>query len=127
MMKFKQWVNDNLKINLDVRFKNPQYWFMMGLAVIVPIVSYLGINLQDITSWKMLGDLLLQAISNPYLLALVVINVYNATIDPTTKGIKDSQLILNNKDSESLLIENSKIKEDLKQLNEELKKEDDDK
>lgn len=127
MMKFKQWVNDNLKINLDVRFKNPQYWFMMGLAVIVPIVSYLGINLQDITSWKMLGDLLLQAISNPYLLALVVINVYNATIDPTTKGIKDSQLILNNKDSESLLIENSKIKEELKQLNEELKKEDDDK
>ena len=32
--------------------------------------------------------------SNPYCLGLMVVSVYNALIDPTTPGLKDSQKVL---------------------------------
>ena len=37
-----------------------------------------------------LGNVLLQAVSNPYVLMLVIVSVYNAIVDPTTTGITDS-------------------------------------
>nr|WP_249316662.1 phage holin [Bacillus sp. FJAT-50079] len=39
-------------------------------------------------------DLIAQAYSNPYLLALVVISVFNTVTDPTVKGIGDSRQAL---------------------------------
>ena len=83
-----------MKINWLVRFKNPVYVSQIILSVILPIASYIGINLSDITSWAILGDMLLKAISNPYILALVIVSVYNASTDPTTKGIGDSERAL---------------------------------
>ena len=38
--------------------------------------------------------MLADALSNPWLLATIVMSVYNAILDPTTTGIKDSKQAL---------------------------------
>lgn len=80
-----------LGINWKVRAKNPQFWFQIFLAIAVPIGTYFGVTGKDVTSWKVLIDLIGQAVSNPYVLAMVVVSVYNAINDPSTKGVKDGE------------------------------------
>lgn len=80
-----------MKINLRVRKNNPMFWFQLFLSVAVPIGAYFGITGQDITSWSILGRLLVDAISNPYVLFTVLVSVYNALLDPTVRGINDSE------------------------------------
>lgn len=79
-----------MKINLKVRFKNPMFYVQLVLSVLTPILAYSGLTATDITTWVKLGDILLQALSNPYVVSLVVVSVYNALVDPTTKGFGDS-------------------------------------
>lgn len=78
------------KINLKVRFKNPVFIAQLVLSIFTPVLAYAGLTVQDLTTWKALVDLLISAISNPYVLGLVVISVWNAINDPTTAGIGDS-------------------------------------
>ncbi|XWX34316.1 holin [Staphylococcus phage PG-2021_4] len=80
-----------LGINWKVRANNPQFWFQIFLAIAVPIGTYFGVTGKDITSWKVLIDLIGQAVSNPYVIAMVVVSVYNAVNDPSTKGVKDGE------------------------------------
>lgn len=87
------------KINWAVRFKNPLFVAQLVMSIVAPIVGYLGINVSDLTSWQTLGDVLLQGVSNPYVVALVIISVYNAVIDPTTKGHADSERVINKGDN----------------------------
>jgi len=77
-------------INWKIRFKNPVFIAQLLMAVIVPILGYMGITAADLTSWVLLGNVLLQAVSNPYVLGLVVVSVWQSVNDPTTAGIKDS-------------------------------------
>lgn len=84
-----------MKINWKVRFKNPLFIAQLGMSILVPILAYAGLTVQDLTTWKALGDLLLGAFSNPYVLGLVAISVYNAILDPTTRGLNDSLNVLN--------------------------------
>ena len=80
-----------MKINLKVRFKNPMFYAQIILSVLTPILTYMGLAATDITTWSKLGEVLLQAISNPYVLSLVAVSLYNAFVDPTTKGFGDSE------------------------------------
>lgn len=77
-------------INWKVRFKNPMFYAQLIIAVLTPILAYMGITAQDLTSWGALGGVLFEAIKNPYVLMLVVVSVYNAIVDPTSTGISDS-------------------------------------
>ena len=77
-------------MNLKVRFKNPVFIAQLILAILTPILAYAGLTVQDLTSWQKLGEILLGAISNPYVLGLIVVSVWNALNDPTTAGITDS-------------------------------------
>ena len=79
------------KINLKVRLKNPVFIWQLTLSILLPILAYMGLTVQDMTSWKILGDTLLSAISSPYVLGLVVVSVFNALNDPTTHGLADSE------------------------------------
>ena len=79
-----------MKINWKVRFKNPVFIAQLLLAILTPILAYAGLTVQDMTTWHAIGNLLLGAISNPYVIGLVVISVFNALNDPTTTGITDS-------------------------------------
>ena len=76
-----------MKINLKVRFKNPVFIAQFILAIFTPILAYAGLTAQDLTTWKALFDLIVDAISNPYVLSLVAVSVWNALNDPTTEGI----------------------------------------
>ena len=77
-------------INFKVRLRNPVFIAQLVLAVLTPILAYAGLTFQDLTTWKALGDLLIGALSNPYVLGLVIVSVFNAVTDPTTAGIQDS-------------------------------------
>lgn len=102
-----------MKINLKVRFKNPVFIAQFILAIFTPILAYAGLTAQDLTTWKALLDLIVGAISNPYVLCLVVVSVWNALNDPTTEGIlKDSNAAMSyDKPKSSEVIEIS-LKED---------------
>ena len=80
-----------MKINWKVRAKNPVFWCQILLAVLTPILAYAGLAAEDLTSWAVLGGLLLEAVKNPYVLGLVLVSLWNAVNDPTTQGLSDSE------------------------------------
>ena len=49
-----------------------------------------GLTAQDLTTWSKVGELIVGAVSNPYVLSLVAVSVWNTLNDPTTKGLGDS-------------------------------------
>ena len=83
-----------MNINWKIRVTNPMFWAQIVASVFLPILAYMGMTVQDLTSWAMVGNALLLAISNPYVLLLVAMSVYNTIIDPTTTGISDSKQAL---------------------------------
>lgn len=86
-----------MKINWKVRFSKANLTFIVRFigALLVPILAYLGFKFEDINSWGALWSIVLNFVSNPYLIALTVINAINLLPDPTTKGLSDSNRALN--------------------------------
>lgn len=78
-------------LNWKIRIKNVSFWVSIFVAVVTPILAYMGLTMQDMTTWSAFGNMLLSAVQNPYVLMLVVTSVYNAVIDPTTTGVTDSK------------------------------------
>lgn len=78
-------------INWKVRFKNPVFYIQLIISIMSPIFAYLGIAAKDITTWESLFDIFRQALSNPYILSLIAVSIYNAVVDPTTQGVGDSK------------------------------------
>lgn len=66
---------------LKVRFKNPMFIAQLILSIFTPVLAYAGLTVQDLTTWKALVDLFISAISNPYILGLVVFSIWNALND----------------------------------------------
>lgn len=77
-------------INWKVRFKNPVFIAQLLLSILTPILAYAGLTVADLTSWSALGQLLFDAVCNPYVLGMVAVSLWNALNDPTTKGLSDS-------------------------------------
>ena len=75
-----------MKINIPVRFKNPWFWIGVGGVVL----TALGIDPQMLTSWSALKAAAMDVLGNPYLLGSAIIALLGQFIDPTTKGIGDS-------------------------------------
>ena len=76
-----------MKINIPVRFKNP--WFWIGVGGV--LLTALGIDPQMLTSWEALKTAIMDVLGNPYLLGSAAIALLGQFIDPTTKGICDSE------------------------------------
>ena len=83
-----------MKINWLVRVKNPVFWANIGVSIVLPILTYLGVNWTDITTWAQFGEILAQAVSNPVIVVAVAMSVWNAINDPTTSGLSDSSKAL---------------------------------
>lgn len=85
-----------MKINWSVRFnsKNKAFLYRVTLAIALPILTYFGINFQDLTSWDAVFNLFGKFVSNPYLVGLTIVNILNIIPDPTTKGLSDSERAL---------------------------------
>ena len=64
-----------MNINLKVRLKNPIFIAQLVMSVLLPILTYMGLTVEDLTTWKALGDALFEAIRNPYVLGLVIVSV----------------------------------------------------
>lgn len=83
-----------MKINWKVRFNNPVFWANLAMAVVLPVLAYLGLNWEDMTTWAALGAVLVQAVQNPVIVVSVIVSVWNLLNDPTTAGLSDSQRAL---------------------------------
>lgn len=84
-----------MKINWKVRAKNPQFWLQIALAIVVPVGGYFGITGADVTTWLALWNVIVNAVSNPYVLFIIGVSLYNSILDPTTRGFSDSRRALN--------------------------------
>lgn len=80
-----------MSINWKVRFKNPVFIAQLLIAVLLPILTYLGMSWEDMTTWAALGGVLLEAVKNPVIVVAVIVSVWNAINDPTTAGLSDSK------------------------------------
>lgn len=83
-----------MKINWKVRAKNIHFWVQILATVVLTTLTYAGLRGSDITTWGKLLDLIKATLSNPYCLAMIGASVYNAIVDPTTKGLGDSKQAL---------------------------------
>ncbi|MEG0277309.1 MAG: phage holin [Coprobacillus sp.] len=90
------------KINWRVRFSNPTFVIQLLLAVLTPILAYAGLTAQDLTTWNKLGEIIWNALMNPYILSLVVVSIFNTINDPTTTGICDSHHVMNQEEVDNL-------------------------
>ncbi|QVY60918.1 phage holin [Cytobacillus gottheilii] len=78
-------------INWKVRFKNPLFIAQLFLSFFLPLLGYYGLTAQELTTWGSVFSLLSNAFSNPYVFVLIIVSLWHAINDPTTKGIKDSE------------------------------------
>lgn len=83
-----------MNINWKVRFNNPTFWIQLVLSVIVPVLAYFGLNWSDMTTWGSILDLMGKAANNPVVVVSIVMSIFNAVNDPTTKGLSDSKKAL---------------------------------
>lgn len=81
------------KINWKVRFNKENILFIaqVVISVVIPILTYFGLQASDLTTWSKVWETFVQAISNPYVVIMAVASLFNAITDPTTRGIKDSE------------------------------------
>lgn len=77
------------KFDWRTKFQNPVFIAQLLLAILAPILGYVGMSYESITSWAILGELLLGALGNPYCLALVVVSVWFVITNPNTPGATD--------------------------------------
>lgn len=85
------------KINWKVRVKNPVFWVGLAGVIVSPVLAYNGATLSDYTTWNSVGTAIVETAKNPYLVGSIVCAVlgfFGVTIDPTTKGVTDSETAL---------------------------------
>lgn len=83
-----------MKINWKVRIKNPVFWANLAISIVLPILTYMGLNWSDMTTWAALGRVLFEAIQNPVIVVSVIVSLWNLINDPTTAGLSDSSQAL---------------------------------
>ena len=74
---------------LITRFKNP--YFIVGLIGVV--LTALQVEASTLTTWASVGRLILDTVSNPYLLCTTAMAVIGVFVEPTSKGISDRREI----------------------------------
>lgn len=82
-----------MNINWKVRFnrKNIVFLAQVVISVCVPVLTYFGLQASDMTTWGAVWNTFVQAISNPYVVIMALVSLFNAVTDPTTKGVSDSK------------------------------------
>ena len=83
-----------MKINWEIRLKNPVWWAEIAAAIVLPMLTAIGLNWADMTSWGALVEAVKAAIGNPVVVVAVIVSVWNAITDPTTTGLSDSHMAM---------------------------------
>lgn len=79
-----------MKINYEVRIKNP--WFWVGVVSVA--LTAIGVDPQTFTSWQSVLNGILSVLSNPVQLGTFILSILSVFIDPTTNGLSDSNRAL---------------------------------
>lgn len=83
-----------MQINWKVRFKNPVFVAQLACAVVMPLITGMGYEWSQMTTWATLGEVIAAALGNPVVVVAMVVSVFNLITDPTTSGISDSKSAL---------------------------------
>ena len=83
-----------MNINWKVRIKNPVFWAQIAAAIVTPILTGLGLQWGDMTTWAAFGEALYRAVMNPVIVVSVIVSLWGIINDPTTRGLSDSSLAL---------------------------------
>lgn len=76
-----------MKMNIKVRVLNPWFW----ISLFGVILTAMGVSPEMFTSWEAVANAFIELVRNPYLLGSVVVAVLGVFVDPTTKGVGDSE------------------------------------
>ena len=67
----------------NAKFRNPYFWFsIFGL-----IFAAAGVDFDSLTSWQLLGEALLNILSNPVAVVAVITAILGVWNDNSTKGM----------------------------------------
>ena len=83
-----------MQINWKVRFKNPVFIAQLACAVVMPLITGMGYEWSQMTTWATLGEVIAAALGNPVVVVAMVVSVFNLITDPTTSGLSDSKSAL---------------------------------
>lgn len=83
-----------MQINWRIRFKNPLFIAQLACAIVMPLITGMGYEWSQMTTWATLGEVLAAALGNPVVVVAMVVSVFNLITDPTTSGISDSKSAL---------------------------------
>ena len=72
-------------MNIKLRSKNIYFW----LGIVGVIFSAAGIDIQTMTSWRLLIEAFKEILMNPILLASVVAAIVGVFVDTSTPGFQD--------------------------------------
>ena len=79
-----------MKINYEVRIKNPWFW----VGVISVALTAIGVDPQTFTSWQSVLNGILSVLSNPVQLGTFMLSILSVFVDPTTSGLTDSTRVM---------------------------------
>ena len=82
-------------INLKVRLRNPQFIVRLIASIVLPALAFVGFSIEDLTSWNLVGEALLELLKSPIAIGIILLNIINIIPDPTKTGLADSQLVIN--------------------------------
>lgn len=75
-----------MKNNQSKRFKNPYLWVgLIGVAL-----TALNVDPTTLTSFGVLGDLIMDVISNPFKIGTLIMAILGVFVNPTSKGLTDN-------------------------------------
>lgn len=83
-----------MQINWKVRFRNPVFVAQLVCAVVMPLITGMGYEWSQMTTWATLGEVIAAALGNPVVVVAMVVSVFNLITDPTTSGVSDSKSAL---------------------------------
>lgn len=91
----KSTLQDVGGINLKVRLRNPQFIVRLIASIVLPALAFVGFSIEDLTSWNLVGEALLELLKSPIAIGIIILNIINIVPDPTKTGLTDSELVIN--------------------------------
>ena len=79
-----------MHINWKIRFKNPVFIAQLACAIVLPLITGMGFEWSQMTTWATLGEVVASALGNPVVVVSMLVSVFNCITDPTTSGLSDS-------------------------------------
>ena len=83
-----------LGLNLKARANNPRFWITIIVVLISYIITSMGAQIEDFNTWGEFFAMFGNFFSTPGKVIPAIVGLWGILIDPTTKGFKDSDLVL---------------------------------